>query len=52
MNIGQRYEAKVSGSLVPVRIVRESSYGGWDATNERTGRTVRIRSAQRLRRAL
>ena len=45
-----RYVAKVSGSLVAVRIDRESPYGGWDATNLATGRAVRIRSAARLRR--
>ena len=48
--IGAVYEAKVSGKLCPVRIRRESPYGGWDATNMSTGRDVRIKSAQRLRR--
>ena len=43
------YITKVSGRLVPVRILRESPYGGWDATNLATGRAVRIRSAARLR---
>ena len=32
-----------------VRIDRESPYGGWDATNLATGRSVRIRTAARLR---
>ena len=50
VEIGGRYVAKVSGSLVAVRIDRESPYGGWDATNLATGRAVRIRSAARLRR--
>ena len=44
------YVAKVSGQLVSVRIDRESPYGGWDATNLATGRTVRVRTAARLRR--
>ena len=35
--------------VVPVRITGESRYGGWDAANERTRKTVRIKSAQRLR---
>jgi hypothetical protein len=46
--LGGTYAAKVSDQLVPVRIERDNHYGGWDATNLRTGRTVRIRSAQRL----
>jgi hypothetical protein len=49
VQIGGRYLAKVSGSVVPVRITRESPYGGWDAVNETTERKVHIRSAQRLR---
>lgn len=52
VEIGARYTAKVSGRVVPVTIVRESMYGGWDARNEVTGRDVRIKSAQRLRRRL
>jgi len=47
--IGGRYLAKVSGKVVPVRITGESRYGGWDAVNVETNRTVRIKSAQRLR---
>jgi len=50
IQIGGRYVAKVSGAETVVRIVGESRYGGWDARNERTGKPVRIRSAQRLRR--
>ena len=47
---GKRYLAKVSGDLTVVRLGPESPYGGWDAKNEKTGRPVRIKSAQRLRR--
>lgn len=43
------YVAKVSGQLVTVRVDRESPYGGWNGTNLATGRTVRIRTAARLR---
>lgn len=50
VEIGGRYVAKVSGALTTVRIECESPFGGWDATNVRTGRAVRIRSPQRLRR--
>ena len=50
VKIGERYIAKVSGFLVPVRIDSESLYGGWNATNMKTRRRIRIKSAQRLRR--
>lgn len=50
VQLGGRYVALVSGQLTIVRILRPSPYGGWEARNERTGRPVRIRSAQRLRR--
>jgi hypothetical protein len=46
---GGTYLAKVSDKVVPVRITGESRYGGWDAVNTKTGKTVRIKSAQRLR---
>lgn len=48
--IGKSYLAKISGNLTFVRIDSESSYGGWNATNLKTGRSVRIKSAQKLRR--
>jgi hypothetical protein len=49
VHVRHRYAAKVSGEMTTVRILGENPYGGWDAVNERTGRKVRIRSAQRLR---
>ena len=49
VKLGGTYAAKVSDRLVPVRLDRESTYGGWDATNLVTGRSIRIKSAQRLR---
>ena len=52
VEIGAAYVAKVSGKLARVRIERESPYGGWEAVNVDTGRRVRIKSAQRLRRAV
>ena len=48
VQIGGTYAAKVSDRLVAVRIDRENYSGGWDATNLRTGRAIRVRSAQRL----
>jgi len=50
--IGRTYLAKVSGQLAQVRIDRENPHGGWDATNLATRRKVRIKCAQRLRRAV
>lgn len=49
VQIGAVYAAKVSGRIVPVRIDRPSPYGGWEGTNLQTGRTIRIRTAARLR---
>lgn len=49
IKIGGTYLAKVSAKLVPVKIVEEHYNGGWNAVNTETGRSVRIKSAQRLR---
>jgi len=46
---GQTYHAKVSGKVTAIRIERENPHGGWDATNLATNKTVRVKSAQRLR---
>lgn len=63
IQIGGRYIAKVSGRLVTVRVIQIrkvpspswSSRSAWrtliEATNEATGRTITIRSPQRLRAA-
>jgi len=49
VKLGGRYSAKVSDKVVVVRIDAENPHGGWEATNEATGKKVRIKSAQRLR---
>jgi len=49
IRLGGVYAAKVSDSVVPVRLDKESAHGGWDGTNLKTGKAVRIKSAQRLR---
>ena len=49
VKLGSEYIAKVSGKLAHVRIDRENPHGGWDATNLATKKSVRIKSAQRLR---
>ena len=48
--LGQVYAVKVSGRIAPVRLVAVSPYGGWVGRNITTGRDIRIRSAQKLRR--
>ena len=50
VKIGEAYMAKVTNSVVPVRIDAENAHGGWDGKNLATGRKVHIKSAQRLRR--
>lgn len=52
VKIGAHYVAKVSGALVPVRIDGACPSGGWWATSRASGRQIRIRGAQRLRREL
>jgi hypothetical protein len=49
VKVGAKYLAKVSDKVVVVRIEAENPHGGWDATNEATGKRIRIKSAQRLR---
>lgn len=49
VQVGKTYEAKISGRLVPVRLDREYSFGGWIATNLVTNREVRIKTAAKLR---
>ena len=46
---GGMYVAKVSDRIVTVRIDSTHSKGGWNATNTRTGKRIRIKSAQHLR---
>lgn len=52
VKIGGRYTAKIAGNLTVVRITGVSQYGGWQAVNERTGRSVRIKGAAKLRGAV
>lgn len=49
VEIGATYTAKISENLTEVRIHSICAYGGWYATNLRTGRSVRIKSAAKLR---
>ena len=52
VQIGATYLVKVADNLVPVKLAREHSGGGWEGTSEKTGKTIRIKSAQRLRKRL
>ncbi len=52
VELGATYVAKVSGKRVHVRIEREGAHGGWEAVNVETGRSIHVKSAQRLRRAV
>lgn len=54
--IGGTYLAKISGNVVPVTVTKELTvfrgdkvFAQWDAKNNKTGRTVRIKSAAKLR---
>lgn len=49
---GGTYLVKVAGNLVPVKITREHDSGGWEGTSVKTGKTIRIKSPQRLRKCL
>jgi len=49
VRVGGVYTAKVSGRVVPVKLLAESRHGGWDAMNQLTGRMVHIKTAARLR---
>ena len=48
VKVGGVYTAKVSDKVVPVRIDAVKGTG-WSATNMATGKTIHIKSAQRLR---
>jgi len=49
VKINGYYTAKVSDKLTVVRIIDENPHGGWDATNTKTGKKVRIKSPVKLR---
>jgi hypothetical protein len=52
IEIGGLYTAKVSGKVVEVRIETAATNGGWVGVNTANGKRIRIKSAQRLRRAV
>ena len=52
VQINGTYLVKVAGNLVPVKITREHANGGWEGTSVKTGKTIRVKSPQRLRKRL
>ena len=52
IQIGATYLVKVADNLVPVKLVRQHPSGGWEGVSEKTGKTIRIKSGQRLRKRL
>jgi len=52
VQIGATYLVKVAGNLVPVKLDREHDSGGWLGVSVKTGKTIRIKSPQRLRKRL
>ncbi len=52
VKINATYLVKVAGNLVPVRIDAEHANGGWLGTSRKTGKQIRIKSPQRLRKRL
>ena len=48
VKIGGTYYANVSGNRVEIRIDAEKPRGGWEATNQATGKKIHIKTAQRL----
>ena len=49
VEIGKTYAAKVSNRLVPVRLTDVHYLGGWYALNLTTAKTIRVKTAARLR---
>lgn len=52
VKLNATYLVKVAGNLVPVRIDREHDNGGWMGTSRKTGKSIRIKSPQRLRKRI
>jgi hypothetical protein len=52
VKVGAVYSVRVSGVMARVRIVEESTLGGWWGVDEGTGRRIRLKSARRLQQYL
>ena len=51
VEIGKEYVVKVSGKLQIVKLISENERGGWNGINVTTKRSIRIKTAARLRRS-
>lgn len=49
VHIGRLYQAKISGTMAVVQVLGDRSFGGWYAENLDTGRSVTLKTAQKLR---
>jgi hypothetical protein len=49
VKVGMVYLCKVGRQVTEVRLDSENPYGGWNGTNVKTHRRIRVKSAQRLR---
>lgn len=49
VKLGATYKVRLHGTHTTIRLDSISAYGGWNATNLITGRTIRIKSAAKLR---
>ncbi len=52
VEIGATYLVKVGQNLVPVVVVSENEHGGWNGESAKTGKAIRIKSGQRLRKRM
>lgn len=48
VQLGSVYACRVSGRVVPVRVVDRLRSGGYRATNTRTGKPIRVKSPEKL----
>ena len=49
IEVGRRYEVRVSGKLVTVKLLYTHPNGGWVGMNEATKRLIRFKTAGRFR---
>lgn len=49
VSIGDVFKVKVTGKIVPVKIICENPHGGWSGKNLVTNKKVRIKSSAKLR---
>jgi len=49
VTVGGHYAVKISGKISTVRIIAEDRHGGWSGINVSTNKSVRVKSAAKLR---